>query len=138
MAYTNQDSFKDIFVTSAFNAATISSATTTAGIEIDRGSDDLCFLIHPASVGASTDLVAPLIEHSDVSGSGYTTVPADFLSGTIAGASFTNVEDNGRKKIGYLGNKRYVRLSFVTTGSSVSTTPGATAMLRRRVMPQVQ
>ena len=75
-------------------------------------------------VGAYTDGdVTPLVEDSD-NGTDFTAVADAFLLGTEAGAALTAA---GVSKIGYIGSKRYVRLTAVTAaGSTLSV--GASAI----------
>lgn len=97
-------------------AAAIGSSTTTTSQIIDRlGYDSLEFLIIS---GALTDgTYTPSLFESDDSGmSGETEVTAAAsLLGTAALATFALTNDDVVKKIGYRGNKRYVRLKIVST-----------------------
>ena len=45
-------------------------------------------------------------------------VDANFILGTYALAGFTFASDNTTKKIGYVGNKRYVRLTITGTNNT--------------------
>ena len=103
----------------ALNPQTISSDTTTAGAIIDmQGYEALEFFIQSGTI--TTGVFTPLLQHGDDSGlSDVATVPSDFVLGTIADATFTvaAADDNAVKKIGYVGKKRYVRLSIVTTST---------------------
>ena len=107
-------------------AAAISSNTTTAGNIIDtRGFEAIEFYI---ASGTLTDgAYAVLVEDGDESNlSDAAAVADDQLLGTEANASFTDTDDNTVKRIGYVGGKRYVRLSLVST--SVSTGGSFTAI----------
>jgi hypothetical protein len=75
-------------------------------------------------VGAYTDgSVTPLVEDS-ANGTDFAAVDDKFLLGTEAGAALTAA---GVSKIGYIGSKRYVRLTAVTAaGSTLSV--GASAI----------
>lgn len=73
-------------------------------------------------LGANTDANATfalLMEHSDASDlSGGEAVPDSQLLGTEALAGFTAADDDNKvKKIGYVGNKRYVRATITPTGN---------------------
>jgi hypothetical protein len=81
---------------------------------IDRqGFDSLMFAIQ---IGANTDADATftvLIEDGDNSALSDNAAVADAeLLGTEALASFQFDDDNETRKIGYLGNKRYVRMTI--------------------------
>ncbi len=115
----------------ALDVQTIASDTTTVGDIIDmQGYESLEFL---TIMGTLTDGdYLPLIEHGDDSGlSDAAAVPDAQLLGTEAGAAFTaDTDDNKVSKIGYIGGKRYVRLSIVSTNfSATGAVLGAVAVL---------
>lgn len=88
---------------------------------IDRaGYEALAFLI---LLGANTDAdatFAVLVEHSDAANfDGAAAVPDAGLTGTEAAAGFTAASDDNKvRKIGYVGGKRYVRLTITPTGNN--------------------
>ena len=108
-----QDITKELNLANALNATAISSNTTTAGAAIDlQGYEAMVFAIRS---NAWTDgTYTPLVQESDSSGSGYTDVADDDLIGLEADAAIGAA--NTVKKIGYVGHKRYVKLSIVSTG----------------------
>ncbi len=119
-----RDLHNNIKVEKALNTTAISSDTTTTGSIIDmQGFGAVEFIIQS---GTLTDgSYTPLIEEGTLSNLGDATAVADSnLLGTEADAAFALTDDNKVKKIGYIGNKRYVRLSIVsadtTTGGTVS------------------
>lgn len=71
--------------------------------------------------GANTDVnatFAVLVEDGDNSGLSDNVAVADAqLLGTEAGAAFTFADDGECRKIGYLGNKRYVRVTVTPSGN---------------------
>ncbi len=71
--------------------------------------------------GANTDVnatFAVLVEDGDNSGlSDHVAVADAQLLGTEAGAAFTFADDGECRKIGYLGNKRYVRVTVTPSGN---------------------
>lgn len=83
-----------------------------------RGYESLVFAI---SLGANTDAnatFAVLVEESDASNmSGQNAVADEYLNGTEALAGFQFDDDNETRKIGYVGTKRYVRLTITPTGN---------------------
>lgn len=118
----------NLYLTSARNAAAITTNTTTAGVEIDtQGYNSLVFAIQSATITDGT--FTPLIEESDASGSGYAAVADADLSVTEASVAFVAADDNVVKKIAYTGAKRYVKLSLVSTGVTSGGTIGALAIL---------
>jgi hypothetical protein len=126
------DMHNEIFAVIARNTAAISTNTTTAGVIIDtKGYEGLEFLIQS---GARTDgSYLPLIEESDDSGmAGAVAVADEDLLGLEVDATIAAA--NTVKRIGYVGHKRYVRLSLVSTGVTTGATLGAVAILSRGIM----
>lgn len=73
-------------------------------------------------IGANTDAnatFAVLVEHGDQSNlSDAAAVPDAQLTGTEAAAGFTAADDdNETRKIGYVGSKRYIRLTITPSGN---------------------
>ncbi len=83
------------------------------------GFQKMCFALN---IGANTDTnatFAVLVEHGNVANlSDAAPVPDSQLTGTEAQASFTAADDdNATRKIGYVGAKRYVRLTITPSGN---------------------
>lgn len=99
----------------ALDNAAITSDTTTVGNEIDtNGFESVTFI---AQAGVVTDgTYTPEITECDTSGGSFTAVADDFLIGTEADAALT--ASNTVSRIGYVGKKRYVKFSFVSTSTS--------------------
>lgn len=122
----------------ALDNQVIASDTTTVGEIIDmRGFESLEFLM---LMGTLTDGdYLPLIEHGDDSGlSDAAAVPDGQLLGTEAGAAFTaDTDDNKVSKIGYRGDKRFVRLSIVSTnfGTGGATLGAVAVQMQARHLP---
>jgi hypothetical protein len=113
---------------SAFNIQVITSDTTNNGNIIDmQGFFGLTFVSLAAGLAAGN--FTPLIEHGDDPAlSDAVAVEDDFLIGTEEQAAYTGgLGDNTTRRIGYVGKKPFVRLSYVTTGSA-SGTLGAIAI----------
>jgi hypothetical protein len=110
----------------AFSAATIATNTTTAGVTVDCQGYDAVELI--ARAGAWTDgSYALSITESDASGTGFTAAPA----ASVLGAGQSIGAANTVKKLGYVGSKRYIRLSIVSTGVTSGASLSAVALLDR-------
>lgn len=115
----------DISNLNAFTPATINSDTTTAGVEIDTlGFESLTFLMRASTYTDGT--YTPLIQESDTSGSYSGSVADNDLIGTEADAALSAA---GVSRIGYVGTKRYVKLSFVSASTSTGATLDAVAVL---------
>jgi len=112
-------------VVKALNIAAITANTTTAGNSIDtKGFESITFSVE---LGARTDgSFLPLIQDSD-DNINFVDVVDQFLIGTEAEALLNSA--NTIKSIGYVGKKRYVRLSLVSSGVSSGATATATAIL---------
>jgi hypothetical protein len=98
-------------------ARTDNTAIVSAIIDTrDYGSCELVLI-----TGANTDAnatFAVLVEDGDNSGlSDNAAVSDDYLLGTEALASFTFADDGETRKIGYVGPKRYVRMTVTPSGN---------------------
>lgn len=109
----------------ALNIQAISTDTTTAGAIIDtQGFAANEFIMQSGTLTDGT--YTPLIEDGDDSGlSDAAAVADDFLTNTEASAAFALTDDNAVKAIGYVGHKRYIRLSIVSASTSTGGTLGA-------------
>jgi hypothetical protein len=116
-----------------------SSDAAQVGAIIDRqGYDSLGFLIATGTIADAGATFAVLVEHGDVSNlSDAAAVPdsdliaQDPTSATApeAQAAFTEASDDQVRKIGYIGSKRYVRLTVTPTGNAAGWGIGAVAVL---------
>lgn len=124
-----KDLYNKILQKVAFNTQAISTDTTTNGEIIDlQGFDSATFIIQSGSLTDGT--YTPLIHEgneSDLSDAG-AVADADLI-GTEADATFASTDDNKAKRIGYVGGKRYIRLSLVSASTSTGGTLSAVAVL---------
>lgn len=133
----NHDLHNNVKTQIARNFAAITTDTTTAGSVIDlKGYGSCEFVI---ASGTLTDgAYAILIEDGDASNLSDAAAVADtYLLGTESAAGFAATDDNTVKKIGYVGSKRYVRLSIVSTSTTSGGTIGAVAVLGNPDNPPV-
>ncbi len=124
-----RDAHNSVEQKSALDVQAITSDTTTAGNILDLANvEAIEFLI---AAGVLTDgAYAVLIEDGNDSGLSDAAAVADAqLLGTESDAGFAATDDNKVSRIGYIGNKRFVRLSLVSTGTTVGGTLGAVAVL---------
>jgi hypothetical protein len=105
----------------------IGSSTTTVGNIIDTLGFESTTIIQ--FLGALTDgEYTLLIEDGDDAGlSDAAAVADDFLIGTEANTQLSAA--NGISRIGYVGKKRYVRVSIVSTNVTTGATAGAVVIL---------
>lgn len=100
----------------------VSVADNTAQVSqiIDRqGYDSLTFLIATGSLADADVTYTVLVEDGDNSGlSDAAAVTDDNLLGTEALAGFQFDDDNETRKIGYVGGKRYVRLTITPANNA--------------------
>lgn len=119
-------------VVPAINPAARADNTLVTGADIDRlGYESLEFVIQTGSLPDADGTFTVEVQESDAGGgAGYTAVADQDLIGTEAQASFTFANDNSIRKIGYKGNKRFVRVNVqpanVAAGAEVF---GAVAIL---------
>lgn len=93
--------------------AALTATTTGTGVDL-AGYRSAAVVFH---AGAVTDGTwTPTVEESDSFGSGYTTVAAADLSGSLA--TFTSSTDDTIQKVSYLGSKRYIRAVLTETVTS--------------------
>jgi hypothetical protein len=95
------------------NTAIVSQIIDTAGYE---------GLVFAINIGANTDANATFavtMDHGDQPNlSDAAAVPANKITGSLALAGFTAAnDDNKLRKVGYVGSKRYVRLTITPTGN---------------------
>lgn len=107
----------------ALNIQAITASSTVAGNSIDtKGFESLTFLYE---VGARTDGTFTVLIQDSNDDSTFADVVDDFLIGTESAINTANTI----KKIGYVGKKRYVKLSFVASAVTSGATVSATAIL---------
>lgn len=134
---------QDIFsLTKAVAAVTprrLTDDTVVTGATIDRsGFDSLEFVIATGTLADAGASFAVTVEHDNDSAMGIASNPAaSELVGTPAGASFTEASDGVIRRIGYIGDKRYVRIKITPTGNASSADVAAVAILGHpRLLPQ--
>lgn len=109
------------------------------GAIIDRqGFTSLEFAVTLGTVTTAGTTYTALLEEgsaSDLTGSNV--VAGEDLIGTAALASFVDSEVNTTKKLGYKGNKRYVRLTMTPAGNTAASTMAAIAIQGRPAIAPV-
>ena len=122
----SRDLKNDIKILNGLNIASITTNTTTAGVEVDtQGFESVTIEV---ITGARTDgTVTPLLQESDVAGSYSGSVADEDLIGLEADAALSVL--NSRSRFGYAGKKRYVRLSLVSTSVTTGLTAGGSVIL---------
>ena len=125
-----RDLASDIAVRAVFPPAVVSDNTAAVGTVIDRqGFDSLAYVIATGILADADATFTVLLEESDASGSGFTAVADADMIGTEAAASFTYANDGVVRKLGYIGHKRYTRLTITPAANSGSAPLAAVAVL---------
>ena len=112
------------------NTALVSNIIDTNGYEA------LTFVIATGTLADADATFAVTVDHGSDSGlSDAASVPADQLAGTLANASFTFAADGACRKIGYIGYKRYVRLT-ITPSANTGNAPIAVVAIQGEALAQ--
>jgi len=112
-------------------AAAVTDNTPFVSAIIDlSGFGGVMFAIQTGSLADADATFAALVEHGDAANlSDAAAVPDPQLTGTEAAAGFTFAHDNSTRKIGYVGAKRYVRLTITPANNAGNAFVSAQAIL---------
>ena len=126
-----KDLASNIDVKRVISPVSVADNTAQVGQIIDRrGFDSVTFLIATGSVADADTTFTVLLEESDDSGmSGGNAVADADLIGTEALAGFQFDDDNECRKLGYIGSKRYTRLTITPANNASAALLAATALL---------
>ncbi len=125
-----KDSHNNFKVSRAISPVTVSNNTAQVGQIIDtQGYDSLEFLIAAGSLADLDATYTVLVEEGDDSGLSDAAAVADTdLLGTEAEAGFDFSNDDEVRKIGYIGSKRYVRLTITPANNTANASLSAVAV----------
>jgi hypothetical protein len=131
-----RDNISNKQVKRVLSPVSVADNTAQVGQVIDRqGYDSLAYLILTGSLADADVTFTVLLEESDASGSGFAAVAdADMVSQTSGtapetAAGFQFDDDNEVRKIGYVGNKRYVRVTITPANNAAAGLLAAVAVL---------
>ena len=125
-----RDIASNIAVRPVIAPVVVSDNTAAVGTVIDRkGFDSLVYVIGTGTLADADATFAVLLEESDSDSTGFAAVAAAHLVGTEAAAAFNFADDGEVRKLGYVGNKRYTRLTVTPSGNSGSAPIAAMAIL---------
>ena len=125
---------KDNIVVSHVLHADITDNTAQVGVVQDhRGSKSHTYVIHAGALVDADATFTVLLEESDASGSGFTAVADDFMLGLESQASFQFDSDNTVKTLGYIGYKRYTRLTITPANNTGAASFSATCIEQKNV-----
>lgn len=119
------------FVRAISPAAAVADNTPIVSQIVDlSGYDSLAFAITIGALADADATFAVTVDHGDTANlTDAAAVPASKLTGALAKAGFTFAADNGLRKIGYVGSKRYVRLTVTPTNNAGNAFVAAVAVL---------
>ena len=122
----SRDLKNNIKIVNGVNITSITTNTTTAGVEVDtQGYESVTIEV---ITGARTDgTVTPLLQESDVTATYSGSVADEDLIGLEADAALSAL--NARSRFGYIGKKRYIKVSLVSTSVTTGLTAGASVIL---------
>lgn len=126
-----RDLHNQIEVRRAISPVSVADNTAQVSQIIDmQGFESLEFLIATGSLADADATFAVLVEDGDDSGlSDNAAVGDDELLGTESAAGFQFDDDNEVRKIGYIGSKRYVRLTITPAANTSAGLMSAVAVL---------
>ncbi len=126
-----KDLHNSIDVRRAISPVDLANDTPAVSQIIDmQGYESLEFLLATGSLADAGATFTVLVEDGDDSGLSDNAAVADAqLLGTETLASFDQSHDNGVRKIGYIGTKRYVRLTVTPSGNAAAALFSAVAIL---------
>ncbi|ALG69923.1 hypothetical protein VY88_10545 [Azospirillum thiophilum] len=112
------------------SAATSDNTAVVSAIVDSLGYGSVTFILLTGSLADADATFSVLVEHGDAANlSDALAVPDELLVGTEALAGFTFADDNKARKVGYVGGKRYQRLTITPTGNASAANLGAVAIL---------
>ncbi len=126
-----KDLMNKIHVRRAISPVSVADNTAAVSQIIDRqGYESLTFAIATGSLADADATFAVLVEDGDAANlSDAAAVADENLLGTEALAGFNFGDDDETRKIGYIGNKRYIRLTITPTGNAAAALIAAVAIL---------
>lgn len=131
MGHSNHDLHNNIHIKRAISP--VSEAGTTALVSeiVDRqGYGALEFIIATGSIGDADATFTVLLEEGDAANLSDAAAVADAdLLGTEALAAFQFDDDNEVRKLGYIGIKRYLRLTITPVANASAALISAVAVL---------
>lgn len=115
-----RDLLNNIHPVKVIDPVVITDNTAAVGAIIDINGYGTCtFVIATGTVSDADTTVTALLEESDAANFAGSNAVADVdLAGTEALASFTFAADSATRKLGYIGNKRYVRLTLTPANNT--------------------
>lgn len=132
-----RDLHNNVNVQRAISPVSVADTTAEVGEIIDmQGKTSLEFVIALGSLADADATFTVLVEEGDDSAlSDAAAVADEDLLGTEAEAGFQFDDDNAARKIGYIGSKRYVRLTITPVGNASAALFSALAVSQLEYVP---
>lgn len=127
-----RDMMNNIHTVPAIAPVVVTDNTAQVSAIIDLQNYDACtFVITTGTLADADATFAVTMDHSNVANMSSATdaVPAADLVGSYSGASFTFADDGETRKIGYVGARRYVRLTVTPSANAGNAPLAAIAVL---------
>lgn len=126
----NNDLMNNIDVKRVISPVSVADTTAQVGTVVDgQGFGSVTYLIATGSIADADATFTVLLEECDTSGGTYTAVADADLLGTEALAAFQFDDDNECRKLGYIGSKRYTRLTITPVANASAALLCAVAVL---------
>lgn len=126
-----KDLFNQIHPLRAISPVSVADTTAQVGQIIDRrGFESLTYVINIGAIADADATFTVLLEEGDaVNLSDATAVVDADLLGTEVLAAFRFDDDNETRKLGYIGSKRYTRLTITPVANASAAMVSAVAIL---------
>ena len=123
-----RDISKNLSAVISIDPQSIATDTTTNGVAVDVRDFGAAMVLFASNDAITDGDYALTVEESDASGSGFTTVAAADLIGTLTDFSSSA---EGIQQVGYIGTKRYIRAVITSTSTSTGGLMSATIVKGR-------
>ena len=137
----NRDLANNLKFARGISPATVTNANTAFVSQIfdTADFDGVAFVINNASLTDTNATFAVTVDHGNASNlSDAAAVPAAQLTNTTASASFTFADDDSVRSIGYVGDRRYVRVTVTPSGNDAgAATLGGVWVAAPKFLPAV-
>lgn len=126
-----KDLFNQIHPLRVISPVSVADTTAQVGQIIDkRGFESLTYVIATGSIADADATFTVLLEEGDNAALSDARAVADAdLLGTEVLAAFQYDDDNETRKLGYIGSKRYTRLTITPVGNASAAVLSAVAIL---------
>jgi hypothetical protein len=126
-----KDLMNKIHTKRVISPVSVADTTALVGQIVDKsGFESLTYLIATGSIADVDATFTVLLEESDAANmTGATAVADADLLGTEALAAFQFDDDNETRKLGYIGSKRYTRLTITPVANASAALLSAVAVL---------